>query len=142
MKNLRIVLASVALLLGAGRLGAQTYVVVVNAANPVTSLSKSTVNDVFLKRVVRWDDGQPTAPVNLDRASATRDAFSRAVHGKSAAAVESYWQGQIFAGKETPPPTRSSDAEVLAFVRGKPSAIGYVSASASLGADVKVVKVN
>ncbi len=142
MMKLRVLLASLALLIGAGRLSAQTYVVVVNTANPVTTLSKSTVNDVFLRRVVRWDDGQPTAPVNLERASATRDAFSKAIHGKPAAAVESFWQGQIFAGKETPPPTRASDAEVLAFVRGKPSAIGYVSASATLGADVKVVKIN
>ena len=79
----------------------------VNAANPISTLSKSTANDIFLKRSVRWDDGQAAAPVNLDRASAARDAFSRAVHGKSVSAVESFWQGQIFAGKETPPPTRA-----------------------------------
>jgi len=142
MTKFRVVLASLALLLSAERLSAQAYVVVVNAANPATALSKSAVNDLFLKRAVRWDDGQPAAPVNLDRASATRDAFSRVVHGKAASAVESYWQGQIFAGKETPPPTRSSDAEVLAFVRSKPGAIGYVSVGASLGADVKVVRIN
>ena len=142
MKNLRIVLATLALLVGADRLSAQSYVVVVNAANPIASVSKSTLNDVFLKRTVRFDDGKPAAPVNLERTSATRDAFSRAVHGKGTATVEAYWQGQIFAGKETPPPTRASDAEVLAFVRGKPSAIGYVSAGTALGADVKVVKIN
>ena len=142
MKNLRIVLAMFALLVGAARSSAQSYVVVVNAANPVSAVSKTMLNDVFLKRAVRFEDGQPAAPVNLERTSATRDAFSRAVHGKGTATVEAYWQGQIFAGNETPPPTRASDAEVLAFVRGKPSAIGYVSAGAALGSDVKVVKVN
>ena len=142
MTKLRIVLASLALLFGAGRLSAQGYIVVVNAANPISTLSKSTANDIFLKRSVRWDDGQAAAPVNLDRASAARDAFSRAVHGKSASAVESFWQEQIFAGKETPPPTRSSDADVLAFVRSKPGAIGYVSGSAVLGTDVKAVRIN
>jgi ABC-type phosphate transport system substrate-binding protein len=142
MTKLRIVLASMALLLGAGRLSAQGYIVVVNAANPISTLSKGTANDIFLKRSVRWDDGQAAAPVNLDRASAARDAFSRAVHGKSAAAVESFWQEQIFAGKETPPPTRASDADVLAFVRSKPGAIGYVSASTVLGTDVKAVRIN
>lgn len=142
MKNLRLVLASLALLVGAGRLSAQSYVVVVNSANPVTSVSKSALNDIFLKRAVKFDDGQAAAPVNLERGSATRDAFSRAIHSKTASAVEAYWQGQIFAGKETPPPSRSSDAEVLAFVRSKSTAIGYVSAGAVLGADVKVLKVN
>ena len=142
MKNLRIVLATLALVVGAGRSSAQSYVVVVNAANPIASVSKSALNYLFLKRVVRFDDGKPAAPVNLERTSATRDAFSRAVHGKGTATVEAYWQGQIFAGKETPPPTRASDAEVLDFVRSKVSAIGYVSAGTALGADVKVVKIN
>lgn len=142
MTNLKIVLASLALLVSAERLSAQTYVVVVNTANPATTMSKKALNDIFLKRTVRWNDGQPAAPVNLDRATAAREAFSRAIHGKGAAAVESYWQGQIFAGKETPPPTRGSDAEVLAFVRGKPTAIGYVSAGTPLGADVRILRIN
>ena len=142
MTKLRVMLASAALLLGAGRLSAQGYVVVVNSANPISTLSKGTANDIFLKRAVRWEDGQAAAPVNLDRSSAARDAFSRAVHGKSASAVESFWQEQIFAGKETPPPTRSSDADVLAFIRSKPGAIGYVSAGAALSTDVKVVRIN
>jgi ABC-type phosphate transport system substrate-binding protein len=142
MTKLRVVLASMALLLGAGRLSAQSYILVVNNANPVSTLSKGAVSDLFLKRAVRFADGQPASPVNLDRSAAARDAFSRAVHGKSAAAVESFWQEQIFAGKETPPPTRGSDAEVLAFVRAKPGAIGYVSTSAVLGTDVKVVRIN
>ncbi|MEP6733020.1 MAG: hypothetical protein ABJE10_20425 [bacterium] len=142
MTKIRILLASLALLLFAGPLSAQGYVIVVNAANPINTLSKSRVNDLFLKRSVRWDDGTAAAPVNLDRASATRDLFSRAVHGKATSVVESHWQEQIFAGKETPPPMYGSDAEVLAFVRTKPGAIGYVSAGASLGADVKAVKIN
>jgi len=142
MKNLRIVLAMLALLVGAVRSNAQSYVVVVNSANPVTTVSKGMLNDLFLKRAVRFYDGEKAAPVNLERTSPTRDAFSRAVHGKGAATVEAYWQGQIFAGKETPPPTRATDAEVLAFVREKPSAIGYVSAGTALGANVKIVKVN
>ena len=142
MTKLRIVLASLALLLGAGRLSAQSYVVVVNAANPISAMNKSAVNDIFLKRAVRFEDGSAASPVNLDRSSAAREAFSRAVHGKSAGAVESFWQEQIFAGKETPPPTRGSDADVLAFVRAKPGAIGYVSSAAVLGTDVKVVRIN
>ena len=142
MSKIRILLAVLALTLGAGRLSAQAYVVVVNAANPVSSLNKDKANAVFMKRVTRWDNGAPVVPVNLDRSSSTREAFTRAVHGRTVNAVESYWQQQIFAGKEAPPTTRGSDAEVVAFVRANPGAVGYVSSAAAVGSDVKVIPVN
>ena len=52
----------------------------------------------------------------------------------------SFWQQQIFAGKDVPPDTKASDADVIAFVSATPGAIGYVSAGAAV-AGVKVVKV-
>lgn len=137
----RVVVAVVALVLGASRVEAQGYVVVVNAANPVTSIKKDRANGIFLKRVTRWDDGAPVLPVNLEPSSSTREAFTRAVHGKGVSAIESNWQQQIFAGKDAPPPQRSSEAEVLAFVRANPGAIGYVRAGAPLGDDVKAIPV-
>jgi ABC-type phosphate transport system substrate-binding protein len=141
MSKIRIALAVLALALGAQRATAQGYVVVVNATNPITSITKDRANGLFLKRVARWEDGNPVVPVNLDRASATRAAFTRAVHGKSVSAIESAWQQQIFAGREAPPAQRNGDAEVLAFVRANPGAIGYVSENASLGGDVKAVPI-
>jgi ABC-type phosphate transport system substrate-binding protein len=141
MSKIRVALAMLALMFGAARSEAQGYVVVVNAANPITSMKKDRVNGLFLKRIARWENGSPVLPVNLDRASATREAFSRAVHGKSVNAIESNWQQQIFAGREAPPAQRNGDAEVLAFVRANPGAIGYVSENASLGSDVKSVPI-
>jgi ABC-type phosphate transport system substrate-binding protein len=137
----RMIVAALALVLGASRLEAQGFVVVVNAANPITSLKKDRANGIFLKRATRWDDGSPVLPVNLEPSSPTREAFSRAVHGKGVGAVESVWQQEIFSGKEAPPPQRSSEAEVLSFVRAHPGAIGYVRAGTTLGDDVKVVPV-
>lgn len=142
MSNFRMMLAGLALFAGASRLEAQQYVVVVNAANPVTALTRDRANGIFLKRVTRWDDGKPVAPVNLERSSAVREAFSHAVHGKSVSAIESYWQQQIFSGKDAPPLQRNSDVEVVAFVRANPGAIGYVSAAARLGEDVKAIPIN
>ena len=142
MPKIRAVLAVLALLLGAGRLGAQGYVVVVNAANPTTALDKNKVNNIFLKRVARWDNGSTMMPVNLQAASPTRDAFSRTVHGKKASLVEAFWQQQIFAGKEAPPAERSADAEVLAYGAANPGAIGYVSSSTPLNGDVKAITIN
>jgi hypothetical protein len=62
------------------------------------------------------------------------------VLGRSVGAVETFWQQQIFSGKEVPPPVKASDDDVIAFVKANAGAIGYVSASTST-AGVKVIDV-
>ena len=113
---------------------AQGYVVVVNAAGPAT-IAKAELSNVFLKK------SAALAPVDQEKASKTRDAFSKAVLGRPASAVATYWQQQIFAGKDVPPAEKGSDADVIAFVKSNPKAVGYVSQSADLGAGVKTVTV-
>ena len=114
---------------------AQGFVVVVNAASPAATLSKSDVSNAFLKK-----GGKFTA-VDQDKSSKTRDAFTKAVHGRPVSAIGSYWQQQIFAGKDVPPAEKGSDADVLAFVKSTPNGIGYVAAGTELGAGVKPVTV-
>lgn len=131
-----------ALVLAAGRTAqAQDYVVVVNAANPAASVSKSEASNLFLKKAAKWSHGAAAQPVDLPKSSAVRDAFSRAVLGRPASAIVSFWQQQIFSGKDVPPAEKGSDADVLAFVRANPGAIGYVAADAALGAGVKSISV-
>lgn len=113
---------------------AQGYVVVVNAAGPV-ALSKDDVVRIFTKK--RTD----LTAVDQDKGSKARAAFSEAVLGKPASAMVSYWQQQIFSGKDVPPAEKGSDAEVLAFVRGNPRGIGYVAAGTPLGDGVKSVTI-
>jgi ABC-type phosphate transport system substrate-binding protein len=105
------------------------FKVIVNNANEVTRISKADLNALFLKKMVKWSDGIPAAPVNQSKKSPVRESFTTAVHGKSVAAVESYWQQQIFSGRDVPPPEKSSDADVVAFVKANGGAVGYVSES-------------
>jgi ABC-type phosphate transport system substrate-binding protein len=121
-----------ALLAPARQLAAQGFVLVANAAGP-SSLSRDDVSRIFLKK-----SGQLTA-VDQDKDAHVRGAFSKAVLGRPVTAVVSYWQQQIFSGGEAPPAEKGSDAEVLAFVRANPRAIGYVSAGTDLGSGVQAV---
>lgn len=132
--------ALAALLLPAG-IRAQSYQVVVNAANPVAEMTKDDVSNVFLKKSRKFPDGGEAVAVDQDASAAVRETFSKAVHGRSASAIESHWQQQIFSGKDVPPEKKGSDAEVLDFIRSNPGAIGYVSSGASLGGGVKAVQV-
>jgi ABC-type phosphate transport system substrate-binding protein len=125
----------------AARAGAQGFTIIVNAANPVASLSKSQVSGYFLKQAVKWEDGKPVVPVDQDKGSKAREGFTKAVHGRSVSAVHSYWQQQIFCGKDVPPTEKPGDADVVAFVKGNPNAIGYVAAGATLGDGVKAVAI-
>ena len=117
------------------------YAVIVNEANPASSISRQQLADIFMKRLAEWPNGGgPAHPVDQPAVAAVRDAFSRVVHGKPAAAVASWWGQQMFSGRGTPPPQRPNDRGVLAFVRGDAAAVGYVAAGTA-PPDVKVLRV-
>ena len=120
-------------------LAAQEFQVVAHAATSVSSVSPGELSDVFLKKVTKLG-GAAVAPVDQAKASPIRAAFTKRVHGRAVSAVDAFWQQQIFYGGDSPPATKPSDDEVLAFVKSTPGAIGYVSAGAAT-AGVKVVTV-
>ncbi len=117
------------------------YQVVVNAASPIRSVRRGDLSKIFLKRATQWTSGQAVVPIDLLGTEACREAFSREVHQKSVAAVKAYWQQQIFSGRDTPPPEKGSDGEVLDIVRVNPNAVGYVSADRELGPGVRALDV-
>ena len=139
MSCTRTLLTALALLALAPLALAQGYTVVAHPSTPATSLGKSDVARLFLKKVTSWSDGTKVVPVDLDRTSSTRRAFSMDVHRKDPNAIAAYWQKQIFSGRGVPPVVKNSDAQVLEFVRSTPGAVGYVSASAST-AGVKTIR--
>jgi ABC-type phosphate transport system substrate-binding protein len=140
-KRARLVALVAAVLAGSAAMGAaEEYKVIVNAANPVTSMKRSDVSRLFLKQTTRWPNGTTVEPVDLSLTSPLRQRFTRDVHSKSLDAIEAYWRREMFSGHEMPPPTRL-EPEIVAFVRAHPGAIGYVSATANLGADIKAVAV-
>ena len=132
--------ALVATVLAATPALAQDFKVVVNSANSTTELTADAASKLFLKQSAKFPNGTPAQPVDLSKSSPVRASFSKAVHGRPVSAVESYWQQQIFSGKDVPPAAKSSDDEVIAFVKATPGGIGYVSAGAAT-AGVKVVEV-
>jgi ABC-type phosphate transport system substrate-binding protein len=130
---------------GSARLGHASsppaYAVVVNRANSTASLSRVEVARLFLKTVTSWPDGGPVAAVDQARTAPVRRVFSVDVHQKDPDAVAAHWQVQVFSGRDVPPRVLRSDADVLAFVRSNPGAIGYVSASTPLDEGVRKLKV-
>jgi ABC-type phosphate transport system substrate-binding protein len=133
----KVLLLAMSLAVAAPAAGDDGFRLVVHRSNAVASLSRAQASQLFLKKSTRWPGGVVVAPVELADA-AVRKRFYERVHDKSPNAVRAYWNQLIFSGRDVPPLERRSDAEVLAYVRAHPGAIGLVSASAALD-DVKAV---
>ena len=117
------------------------YVIIVNAENPVTSMSQRDVSKLFLKKTRAWPNDVQVAPVDLNESSAIREVFSKEIHKRPIAVMQKYWLKQAFSGKAVVPPQKDSDAEVILFVAGNPGGIGYVDAGSTIPDSVKVLKV-
>lgn len=120
---------------------AEEFVVIVNAANPVTSVTSGQLSSLFLKKLTQWGGGLPALPVDLGPESSVRESFSQRIHRKGTAAVKAYWQQMIFSGREVPPAEKASAREVVAFVTANRGGVGYVPAGTALGSGVKTVEV-
>ncbi len=119
-----------------------SYKVVVNAGNPVASITKAELVDLFLKKATAWEKGEKVSPVDLSENSSARMGFSKSVLGKTIDQIKAYWNYKIFSGLDTPPPVLNTDRAVLEFISENRNAIGYVSSSAPVdNASVKVLTV-
>lgn len=117
------------------------YRVVVHSSNAVTRLTRDQVSKIFLRKVTLWDNRKPVLPVDQTADAPVRRAFTKEIHRRTIASVQTWWQQQTFAGAAVAPPERASDAEVLDYIRQYPNAIGYVRAGTPLGSDLKTVDV-
>jgi ABC-type phosphate transport system substrate-binding protein len=141
MRRLAVVLVGVLLL--PVRLRAQdvNYRVVVHTSNSVTRLSRDQVSKIFLRKVTLWDSRQPVLPVDQTAESPVRRAFTKRIHQRTIASVQTWWQQQTFAGVGVAPPERATDSEVLDYIRKYPNAIGYIRTGTPLGANIKTIDV-
>ncbi len=121
------------------------FILVVHAKNELDELDTSRISKMFLKKVRRWTDSDktPVEPVDQAQDSTVREEFTQVIHvNKDLFAIKTYWQRMIFSGRMAPPPELRSDEEILAFVRSRRGAIGYVSRNATLGEGVKELKIS
>lgn len=118
---------ALSLLLWTAAAEAGQFKTIVNRSVNADALTKQQVSDLFLKKTTRWPDGSAAAPVDQSDTSSVRDSFSNDVLGKPVSAIKSYWNKQIFSGRDLPPLEKKTDTEVVEYVRSTPGAIGYVA---------------
>jgi ABC-type phosphate transport system substrate-binding protein len=126
---------------GSAAAEAPTYLVVVNAQNPVSEMPRADVSKMFLKQLTKWPDGRIVVPVDQSANSDVRAVFCTGVHQRSPQAVQSYWQKEIFSRRGAPPFVKVGDDEVMAFVASNGAAVGYVGGAARIAPGLKVLHI-
>ena len=105
------------------------FVVIVNNANPVKSLTTIELRRIFMKQSRMWPHGEPAVPVDWDSTHYLRSVFSRDVLSRSVREMQEYWVQQSMTQGLTPPSTQRSARAILRFVASVPGAISYVPPS-------------
>ena len=131
-----------ALFLAAGSAaGAEPCRIIVNPANPADRIQRAAIVAIYFGQMTRWSDGKPVAPVDQSVKAPVRRAFSEKILGKSVEDVQHLWLRKVATEHVFPPRVKSSDADVAAFVRANPGAIGYVANNFPADQTVKVLKI-
>lgn len=101
-------------------------VVVVSRLNPVQSLTRTQVEDIFLGRTQQFPDGQRAVPIDQAERSDTRDRFNLEILDRTSAQVRSHWSRILFTGRGRPPRSVVSSAEVLRVLATEAQGISYM----------------
>ena len=102
------------------------FVIIVNPKNPITTIDRDLLRNMYLKKRVVWGNGETIRPIDLSSKFSLREQFVRRVLKKTPAQLKTYWNQQIFSGKGVPPPEATSPADVVSYVLANPGAVGYV----------------
>jgi hypothetical protein len=112
-----------ALVFATGSLAADLYVI----ANSGVNLTAADAREVFLGEK-QFSGSIKLVPVDN---AAVQEAFLAKVIKMDSAKYASSWTKKSFRDGLTPPALKSSDVEVIEFVKRTPGAVGYVSTSPS-----------
>lgn len=102
-------------------------VVVVSAQNPVESISRSELVDLYLGRRTQFEHGDSVVLVDQREGSVAHRTFYSEYLDRSPADIKAHWSRLIFTGRGQPPRTVPDGAAMADTVAGNPRAIGYLA---------------
>lgn len=142
MKTMTISIVAI-LILGLCSVVMAETVMIVNTANPQTSITKGQISNIFLGSATKWSNGQKAAPVDQPKSTAPGKAFLANIVGMSEADYKKLWVEKMLSGQAEPMPVKPTDDDVIKFVKDNPGAVGYID-SANLKADsgVKAIAID
>ncbi len=114
---------------------------IVNASNPVPSITNEQVQDFYLKRVRVWPDGIPLRFFDRREGTPERKTFISQHIKKTPRKIDQYWIGQKLFSGDSAPTQLPSDSLTVALVSRFAGGIGYVSGDFKGATGVKIIEV-
>ena len=105
---------------------AADVVAVVSARNPVATMSKNQIANIFLGKTSHFPEGGQAVPIDQAEGAAAREEFYLNFTGKSPAQLKAHWAKIIFTGRGQPPLEVANDAELKKRIAENPNALGYI----------------
>jgi ABC-type phosphate transport system substrate-binding protein len=101
--------------------------IVVNATNPVSTLTRNEALDLFMGRSRQFAGGLSAQPLDQARNSTARSTFYRLLTGMDMSQVNSYWARLMFSGQTQPPRPLDNEEAMVEALKRSPGAIGYLT---------------
>ena len=115
-------------------------VIVVSVTNPLTSLSRREVADLYLGATQRFPNGKDAIAIEQPASSPDRVLFFAQFVGLSEAQVRAHWSKLIFTGRGRPLREVANGEAVRALIAKDPRVLGYLPTSL-VDARLRVVQV-
>ena len=116
-------------------------VVIVNPANPVTSMSKADLHKIFAGDKTTWNNGQVIIPYLRSAPAHERDVLLSAVMKMTDVEYQEYWIKKIYSGQSVREPVQvRSAALLLEAVREQKGGIALINVT-EVKSGVKIIPV-
>lgn len=125
-RRVAVILLACSMWLPATSAMADIYVIV-NASNPLRSMSAQDVADLYLGRTRAYPNGITARIIDQNSERSAHELFFRLLVSMSSSEVNAYWARLTFTGRVKPPEIKPDDAAVLARVASAENAIGYLA---------------
>ncbi len=118
---------------------AGNWELIVNKTNPVENISAEDLKRIYLGEKISWPSGKRIKVASIKKGDACKEFLDEIVK-LSPMRFSRHWQKIVFTGNGTPIKLFKTDAQVKAFIRDNPTAVGCI-AKQSLDDSVKKIKV-
>lgn len=118
---------------------AADLVMIGNRSVPVSELSASDIQNIYLGKKKVWGNGMKIELAVLGSGPVT-DKFLKDYVKKNSNTFDTHWKKQLFTGVGKPPVKFEKEKDLVEYVSSNKGAMGYVS-SQSVSENVKIILV-
>lgn len=117
---------------------AEEIAVVVNATNPISTITPEELRAIFMAQRFTFGDGSEAIVVNLGRKNPVKNDFYKKATGLSAKKIKRKWAAAAFSGQTEFPEEFKTAPALISWIKENKNTIGYLAIE-DVTSDVKVI---